>query len=685
MAASAPRVVSFGKAGEAGLPPKGTPKNYLMAWLLVMLAEKNLHGYEITKELNEKFDVITDAGTVYRALRQLERDGYISSWWDPNEQGPAAPPLRVDGAGQRRAAALERSPRAIPREPGDVLRALSAPQRLDVERKERRLSRLPISVLFLGSGGARFVVARQLRASGGMWMRFGETQIHVDPGPGALVRALTHVPPCNPRELDAIVLSHKHLDHSGDVNAMVEAMTSGGFRPRGTLLAPGRCLRSTNRSCLPYAQAFRRTHRAAGAERAAPIASAASNCARRVAHVHAVADLRPAFRARRAARLVSAVRTLLRRLGRRLRAPAARRADRQRAALSRRDGRRSPHVGRRVPRRRRRASAKSPSSSTSARRCSRPIRQRLAQVARRRARPARDRRLRRFRRSTSTPRSRRLPVEIARVRPDDVRGFYRTHEREALRALYDFSVVWHEQMRRFRRDRRRRRSSRAATIRIAARWRTSSASSSLPDTAPQRHRPRLLDAAADVANYYNCHKMSALVPHESAGAAISSKPAATAKRRCSRSTRSNSTSPCCESSYCNGSGYALSAEVAGDGGGRRRRSAGSPLCAAALLRRRATLARLRVVGRRVRLLRRRRETVATVARRRRILARLLRVVPRRVVACRNALRAQPEPVRRAVRRRAPVRREGLESRVTRPARADARRPSRYRGRPSRVC
>jgi len=60
-----------------------------MAWLLVMLAEHNLHGYEITKELNEKFDLTTDAGTVYRALRQLERDGYISSWWDPKEQGPA--------------------------------------------------------------------------------------------------------------------------------------------------------------------------------------------------------------------------------------------------------------------------------------------------------------------------------------------------------------------------------------------------------------------------------------------------------------------------------------------------------------------------------------------------------------------------------------------------------------------
>ena len=86
-------------------------------------------------------------------------------------------------------------------------------------------------------------------------MRFGETQIHVDPGPGALVRALSHVPPCNPRELDAIVLSHKHLDHSGDVTAMIEAMTSGGFRRRGAVLTPVDAFESES-ALLPYAQSF---------------------------------------------------------------------------------------------------------------------------------------------------------------------------------------------------------------------------------------------------------------------------------------------------------------------------------------------------------------------------------------------------------------------------------------------
>jgi phosphoribosyl 1,2-cyclic phosphodiesterase len=89
-----------------------------------------------------------------------------------------------------------------------------------------------------------------------MWLRFGDTQIHVDPGPGALVRALSVIPPCNPRELDAIALSHKHLDHAGDATAMIEAMTSGGFRHRGKLLAPADALDGTEATVLPYAQKF---------------------------------------------------------------------------------------------------------------------------------------------------------------------------------------------------------------------------------------------------------------------------------------------------------------------------------------------------------------------------------------------------------------------------------------------
>jgi phosphoribosyl 1,2-cyclic phosphodiesterase len=92
-----------------------------------------------------------------------------------------------------------------------------------------------------------------------MWVRFGDTQVHLDPGPGALVRATSSVPPCVPANLDAIVLSHKHLDHSNDVNVMIEAMTGGGFRPRGALLAPRDAFEGEP-VVLPYAARFVPVH-----------------------------------------------------------------------------------------------------------------------------------------------------------------------------------------------------------------------------------------------------------------------------------------------------------------------------------------------------------------------------------------------------------------------------------------
>jgi ribonuclease BN (tRNA processing enzyme) len=96
----------------------------------------------------------------------------------------------------------------------------------------------PDTLKFLGTAGARFVVSTQLRHSGGLYWTLRGTRIWVDPGPGALVRALSSRPKIDPSRTDVLVVSHRHLDHSGDATAVVEAMSQGGFSPRGTLLAP---------------------------------------------------------------------------------------------------------------------------------------------------------------------------------------------------------------------------------------------------------------------------------------------------------------------------------------------------------------------------------------------------------------------------------------------------------------
>lgn len=111
-------------------------------------------------------------------------------------------------------------------------------------------------LIFLGSGGARIVIARQLRASGGIWFKLNGIQFHVDPGPGALVRATASRHRLDPTELSAIMLSHRHLDHAADVNVMIEAMTMGGTEKRGRLFAPTDALEGEDPIVLRYLRQY---------------------------------------------------------------------------------------------------------------------------------------------------------------------------------------------------------------------------------------------------------------------------------------------------------------------------------------------------------------------------------------------------------------------------------------------
>ena len=97
-------------------------------------------------------------------------------------------------------------------------------------------------IKFFGTGGARFVVSSQIRATGGLWLRYRNTNLYIDPGPGSVVRIRSSKEIFNPGELDGIIITHKHIDHANDVNVMIEAMTEGGFNRKGTLFCPGDAL-----------------------------------------------------------------------------------------------------------------------------------------------------------------------------------------------------------------------------------------------------------------------------------------------------------------------------------------------------------------------------------------------------------------------------------------------------------
>ncbi|MDH7577744.1 MAG: MBL fold metallo-hydrolase [Bacillota bacterium] len=98
-------------------------------------------------------------------------------------------------------------------------------------------------IKFLGTGGARVVVAKQVRASAGAWLCLEGVNLHLDPGPGALVKCWGSRPALDPVLLDGIILTHRHLDHAGDLNALTEAMTGAGLKRRGSVFLPGDALR----------------------------------------------------------------------------------------------------------------------------------------------------------------------------------------------------------------------------------------------------------------------------------------------------------------------------------------------------------------------------------------------------------------------------------------------------------
>jgi len=94
-------------------------------------------------------------------------------------------------------------------------------------------------IYFHGTAGARFSVISQKRKSAGIWIKHNNRFLVVDPGPGALTEAISKgfdLP-----RIEAIILTHKHIDHSNDVNILIEAMTSGGRQKKGILIAPRDC------------------------------------------------------------------------------------------------------------------------------------------------------------------------------------------------------------------------------------------------------------------------------------------------------------------------------------------------------------------------------------------------------------------------------------------------------------
>ncbi|MDQ1391447.1 MAG: hypothetical protein QOF30_424 [Acidimicrobiaceae bacterium] len=70
-------------------PQGGLPRNYLRACLLLLIGERPAHGYDLHEQISHVGLANVDPGGLYRALRVMEQDGLVESWWGQSSAGPA--------------------------------------------------------------------------------------------------------------------------------------------------------------------------------------------------------------------------------------------------------------------------------------------------------------------------------------------------------------------------------------------------------------------------------------------------------------------------------------------------------------------------------------------------------------------------------------------------------------------
>ncbi len=108
-----------------------------------------------------------------------------------------------------------------------------------------------------------------------------------------------------------------------------------------------------------------------------------------------------------------------------------------------------------------------------------------------------------------------MSLEIERAKPGQTDPFWRAHDRDRRSELWSFRVVWHEQTH----DLIARAEDEivgALRLRIAASLGHLEALYVLPAQRRRAIGRLLLARAEDVANYYNCHKVTVAVLHDGA-------------------------------------------------------------------------------------------------------------------------------------------------------------------------
>lgn len=124
------------------------------------------------------------------------------------------------------------------------------------KKQVKDLSITESKIIFLGTGQGSSVLGKQIRSSGGIAIQVLGNQFLLDPGPGCIAKANENN--IHLRETTAILISHNHISHCNDVNAVIEVMTHSGLDRQGALIANETVVNGTEK-IHPYLTNYHRT------------------------------------------------------------------------------------------------------------------------------------------------------------------------------------------------------------------------------------------------------------------------------------------------------------------------------------------------------------------------------------------------------------------------------------------
>lgn len=83
-----------------GRGSEARPRNWLVPVILLSLRDWNSYGYELMERASAFGFEAMNPGTLYRTLRQMEKDGVVESTWETSKGGPARRMYSITDSGK---------------------------------------------------------------------------------------------------------------------------------------------------------------------------------------------------------------------------------------------------------------------------------------------------------------------------------------------------------------------------------------------------------------------------------------------------------------------------------------------------------------------------------------------------------------------------------------------------------